>query len=497
MSPELKSGFMTWLRAKGKTEKTIQNYAGTGISVANAMLSQKLGEPFSFYSQTSLTAIKDASERLKSDNDWLAKDKIGKHTYSISIRLFTEYAESVFSGVMIERLPFPKPFILLAGISGTGKTRFVRKQAEAAAAGRANYCHVAVRPDWHEPSDLLGYVSRIGADGVRYVVTDVLRFMVRAWADIAESADADGHIALQTTGVPFWLCLDEMNLAPIEQYFADFLSVLETRQWEGGDYTCDPLLKPDILRQLDETGRQTLRDDLGLTADAHAFLWEAFTTKGIGIPPNLMVAGTVNMDETTHGFSRKVIDRAFTFDFGVFFPNDYDRFFTPATTFRPLTYAELTQVSREDLQTVTADPDGSHSIAFLKTVNALLKNTPFELAYRALNELLLAVVCFHPESDVALQAVWDDFLMAKVLPRIEGDSDKLGTDADGQALPERLALLLETAFSAINGAGKSRPDWFNVSLTGEATVMTECRSVPKLRQMQQRLDAQGFTAFWP
>ena len=83
----------------------------------------------------------------------------------------------------------PKPFLLLAGISGTGKTRFVREQAASHRGGDlTNYCLIPVRPDWHEPSDLLGYISRIGQNGARYVVTDLLRFIVLAWQDAKASA---------------------------------------------------------------------------------------------------------------------------------------------------------------------------------------------------------------------------------------------------------------------------------------------------------------------
>lgn len=68
---------------------------------------------------------------------------------------------------------------------------------------------------------------------------------------------------------------------------------------------------------------------------------------------------------------------------------------------------------------------GRHSAAAqLGAINGVLKDSPFELAYRALNELLLAVVCFQSKDDAALQAVWDDFLMTKVLPRIDGDAEK-------------------------------------------------------------------------
>lgn len=98
---------------------------------------------------------------------------------------------SILSNSAISTNAIPKPFLLLAGISGTGKTRFVREQAAAHRGGDlSNHCLIPVRPDWHEPSDLLGYISRIGQDGPRYVVTDLLRFVVKAWQDAAASSTA-------------------------------------------------------------------------------------------------------------------------------------------------------------------------------------------------------------------------------------------------------------------------------------------------------------------
>jgi hypothetical protein len=388
-----------------------------------------------------------------------------------------------------------KPFILLAGISGTGKSRFVRKQAKASDPGGQNYCHVAVRPDWHEPSDLLGYVSRLGAEGPSYIATDVLKFIAQAWTAATESVDTTtGKVTLSNNITPYWLCLDEMNLAPVEQYFADFLSILETRTWENGEYYCEPLLKPDVITTLSPEAQQDLRKNLGMADAVHDALWESFRQHGIEIPPNLIVAGTVNMDETTHGFSRKVIDRAMTLDFGEFFPNDFDLFFGGQPTPKTLTYSELTQVTPADLADVPADKDGLKSVQFLKQVNGLLKATPFELAYRALNELLLSVVCFNPQNDAELKGIWDDFLMTKVLPRIEGDDDKLQTDSDDNNLLNRLEKLLsDDCFAGI----QQRPDFFREAAAGGGPLMTELRSLKTLRRMDQRLRTQGFTAFWP
>ena len=102
-----------------------------------------------------------------------------------------------------------KPFLLLAGISGTGKSRIVRELARACwdldsdeykAQKPKNFEMVQVKPNWHDSSELIGYVSRI--DGVRYVVGPFLKFMVKA---------------IQDPNKPYFLCLDEMNLAPVEQ----------------------------------------------------------------------------------------------------------------------------------------------------------------------------------------------------------------------------------------------------------------------------------------
>jgi hypothetical protein len=339
----------------------------------------------------------------------------------------------------------------------------------------------------------LGYISRIGGDGkARYVVTDLLKFMVDAWLEAMESV-SNNKIKLKPIEAitPFWLCLDEMNLAPVEQYFADYLAIIETREWSNGEYSCHPLLKKASLDQVED--KPLLRDNLGLNASQYDGLWAYFCANGIALPPNLIVAGTVNMDETTHGFSRKVIDRAFTIDFGVFYPNDFDAYFSPKTQAKTLSFPLLSKVTADDLSDCLADSDGSLSIGFLTAINKVLKDTPFELAYRALNELLLAVVSFAPQDARQLQAVWDDFLMSKLLPRIDGDGEKLKANENGSLLTQ-LSALLETQLSAIWAA--NRPDLLRENLDGSACEV-DCRSKAKLAWMQDRLANNGFTSFWP
>ena len=129
-----------------------------------------------------------------------------------------------------------KPFLLLAAISGTGKSRIVRELARACwnegsddykAQKPKNFQMVQVKPNWHDSSDLIGYVSRVSGKA-EFVAGEFLKFIAKAW---------------ENTETPYFLCLDEMNLAPVEQYFAEYLSVIESRKsHEDGIVTTDPII---------------------------------------------------------------------------------------------------------------------------------------------------------------------------------------------------------------------------------------------------------------
>ena len=136
----------------------------------------------------------------------------------------------------------------------------------------------------------------------------------------------------------------------------------------------------------------------------------------------------------------------------------------------------------------------------------MLKNTPFELAFRALNELLLAVASSQPQDDLTLKAVWDDFMMCKVLPRIEGDTDKL-TTSDGKALLVELNTVLADQLAPIWQTEQvdknQRPDLYRENIVADAATDEEkilrisCRSKAKLQWMSERLASATFTSFWP
>ena len=318
-----------------------------------------------------------------------------------------------------------KPFMLLAGISGTGKSRIVRKLAQATNPKvyeneedrwkdnrPDNFELIQVKPNWHNSMDVVGFYSNISK---KYEFTPFVEFIVKAW---------------QHTDTPYFLCLDEMNLAPVEEYFAEFLSAIESRSVdEKGNYTTDPIIKPfknfgqevceAMLKELLGEARHTESNPLAVQ----------FTKKGLTLPPNLMVMGTVNMDETTFSFSRKVLDRAMSVEMNEV---NYDDFMEGKTELMPLlTEQNALLVNRPQKASEVQDMiDGGKVIVYLKAVNALLDGTPFKLGYRAANEAMLYVsACKDLAGEqFSIGKALDEFTLMKILSRIEGDDNRLSID---------------------------------------------------------------------
>ena len=172
-----------------------------------------------------------------------------------------------------------KPFVILAGGTGTGKTR-AAKQAAISIAGKANVEVVAVGADWTDNRPLLGFRNLLAEDGRTYVAPPALRIILKA---------------LDNPGNPYFLILDEMNLSHVERYFADFLSSMESKE---------PLKLHDCTEALDCA--EALKTEDGISVKGK-----------IAWPSNLFVIGTVNIDETTYMFSPKVLDRAHVIEFKV------------------------------------------------------------------------------------------------------------------------------------------------------------------------------------
>ena len=363
-----------------------------------------------------------------------------------------------------------KPFLLLAGISGTGKSRIVRELARACwnedsieykAQKPKNFEIIQVKPNWHDSTELIGYVSRVSGTPV-YVIGDFLRFITQAWENL---------------DVPYFLCLDEMNLAPVEQYFAEFLSVIESRKSnEDGTITTDPILKKsteDWYRVLTAEltgGNETLR--------------KRFLEEGITIPQNLIVMGTVNMDETTFSFSRKVLDRAMTIEM-----NEVDLYAGLDSKYERIGKLNSDMLIGTAVEGVDVYADNEEVcnkvLSYLQAVNDVLNGTPFKIAYRTRNEFLLYVVNNLPynldekgnefSEDEVIAIALDEITSMKILSRIEGDNTKFK-----DSFFEKLMTTIETQL---------------LILTGEEKKI-ESISVTKLKDMKERLISSGYTSFW-
>ena len=368
-----------------------------------------------------------------------------------------------------------KPFLLLAGISGTGKSRIVRELARACwdegseefkAQKPKNFEMVQVKPNWHDSSELIGYVSRVSGSPV-FVAGDFLKFVAKAW---------------ENPEVPYFLCLDEMNLAPVEQYFAEYLSVVESRKAdENGVITTDPILKKCEEQWYFDLTAQLTRDD-----EVRA----RFNKDGISIPQNLIVVGTVNMDETTFSFSRKVLDRAMTIEM-----NEVDLYGGLDDRHEKIGKLEAgnligTAVEGVDVYRENKEVCGT-ALKYLQAINLNLEGTPFKVAYRTRNEFLLYVVNNLPynkdkegneipQQEVVARAL-DEITSMKILSRIEGDSDKIGN------LLEELEKTVSEQLKVISGK-----EYSEKKNDGEKVYSV---SLAKLKEMEGRLKS-GYTSFW-
>ena len=313
---------------------------------------------------------------------------------------------------------YAKPFIILAGHSGTGKTRYVKKLAymtcnadELRVEGQlpGNYLLLQVKPNWHDSTDLLGF--RNAMDGNRYQKTALIEFIFRAY-----------HFK----ETPFFLCLDEMNLAPVEQYFAEFLSAMESKE-------------PVPLNDISETDDNLI--DLGCEwEDALDYL----KANKFSIPKNLFIVGTVNMDETTNQFSRKVLDRAFTIEMTDVDFKNFGNIEEPSyeDTIEEDKIKELLKV-KELIKKL--DPDDIKDEAPLVKVQKALEPTAFAIAYRFANEYTLlknAIKVFDPDNTMKLDAL-DQAVLMKILPRIAGERDYIEQVYNGKNKNDGLINALE------------------------------------------------------
>ena len=512
-SGEMKAALVIWLLRNNP----IKDETSSGIKDAlGVIITNPLYQILTDFEEELLEQYLSFSESVSYINDMDIKQSVNPINNKMTLN--TPHTNSYKKYLLALRT---KPFLLLAGISGTGKSRIVREFAfkscpkylqDKDGTTPGNYCMIEVKPNWHDSTELLGYYSNLSKE---YQFKKFVKFLVKA---------------KMYPDVPFFVCLDEMNLAPVEQYFAEVLSILETRKHPRNPETkevdmktikTEVIVEAKYFQQLGnmsifknkETGeplKQKLTDrdiymklyGIDEEKDINVEVGEKteLTTLGLTLPGNVLIIGTVNMDDTTHQFSRKVIDRAMTIEmnggnlsamFGGSKNLEYledeaeQQKWQNAFTQRYISADEVLEAHPQEAETIMEKlPER------LNELNKALKGTPFEVSYRVLNELTIMVGVLLDDNeegksidDIINQAV-DNILLMKILPRIEGDADMFAIKKKDVQYDNRLKWLESIA-----------PD---ISTDGEEEEKESKQTArEKIHEMIERLDNQEFTRFWP
>ena len=335
-----------------------------------------------------------------------------------------------------------KGFVILTGLSGSGKTRLALAFGEWLGPGRC--CVVATRPDWTSPDALLGFENQLSrrVDGnYAWSVPDVLAFMLEA------SREPD---------VPHLLVLDEMNLAHVERYFADVLSGMESRK--------------DVLPNLECTAEGEWRPVAGGPAR-------------LPLPSNLLVVGTVNIDETTYMFSPKVLDRANTLEFRVH-TDDLNATGARIGPLDPAPEHLVRSFHRWATVDVDVGPPNEVVRSGLVSLHQLLSRFGREFGHRTFADALRFASLFAVAGGEGDLAALDLQVLQKALPKFHGSMREIA---------EPLRQLGEWCFFGPTAAVEERSDFDPVAPPAGTPALP--LAFDKVQRMMRRLRANHFVGF--
>lgn len=345
-----------------------------------------------------------------------------------------------------------KPFVILSGISGTGKSKLVELFANALGATATNgrFTLIPVKPDWSDATDILGYRDIEG------------KFNPGIITSIA-------YKAMLNPEVPYFICLDEMNLARVEYYFSDILSLIETRRFnEDNEVITNNLLIRESIG----------RDDAAINKYGDVY-----------IPQNLYIIGTVNMDETTFPFSKKVLDRANTIEFNEVNLNysfdDEESIIdnTQKVYHNDLLKSEFIKISQCKLYKDIA----TKVINDLININSVLEGYNQHFGYRVRDEITFYTIYAVRDKLLSYEEALDYCVTQKILPKISGSSD------------DTLDLLKElfTLFNKYNFENKDYLDKNDLKAMENSVENSNYKlTSKKLIYMIRRFVRDGFTSFW-
>lgn len=275
-----------------------------------------------------------------------------------------------------------KPFVILSGLSGSGKTKLAQSFAQWLCEDETQYALVPVGADWTNREPLLGYVNAL--NNSEYIVPEngALQLILRANENKTK---------------PYFLILDEMNLSHVERYFADFLSVMES--------------KDSFKLHSDKENKKS--------GVPYELSW----------PKNLFVVGTVNIDETTYMFSPKVLDRANVIEFRVN-KSEIEGFLKAEEEITSITKmgasmgSSFVSIAKKELNETDYGKLNSELLEFFKDLQVL----GAEFGYRTASEiqtLFSKIDLVNPEYSNKVDEKIDIAIMQKLLPKLHGSRRKL------------------------------------------------------------------------
>lgn len=322
----------------------------------------------------------------------------------------TEYLKEVLSNKPYITSLLAKPFVIIAGNSGTGKTKMATDLAKKLKIDATklnhpekdlndesikdykierNYLVVPVGSDWTDNTKILGYYNSLNN---RYETTEILEFIITA---------------NENTNIPFFLILDEMNLSRVERYFSDFLSKMETVKYDS---------------------------------DSEEEYFNLQGGKRVKFPKNLFITGTVNIDETTYMFSPKVLDRANVIEFkpnnvlDVFLEDTTPVKIEPAQEGVAEKFLELAKKVRiqnslnEKARNATVNGETKETVKLLDEILGVLRNQGknFEFAYRTAKEIKQYMnAAFELDENTDVIQLVDEQLLQKIMPKIHGNRSQI------------------------------------------------------------------------
>lgn len=312
-----------------------------------------------------------------------------KENFSVvKLQSYISQSGLVFSDTLINRFIaslLTKPFVLLTGLSGSGKTKIAQSFARWISEDKSQYKIIPVGSDWTNREPLLGYPNGLNPD--EYILPDsgALRLIIEASKE-------------ENQQKPYFLILDEMNLSHVERYFADFLSVMESDE--------------EIMLY---SGKQRKSSD-GIEVP-----------NKISWPQNLFVIGTVNIDETTYMFSPKVLDRANTIEFRI--DDNHIKNFLEKPSKIDLSVldgkgASMAQHFLALAKDNQIEQDKIYTETFVKFFNEL-KIIGAEFGYRTAIEMLLLIKKLNNVGEFTKEQSIDIALMQKLLPKLHGSRSKI------------------------------------------------------------------------